>query len=71
VRDLFDETRKIIFSHHYVDFNEETASQFKKILKMAINIIISERRIQEFMKKKENDKISELMNKYDRKSFIV
>ncbi len=38
---------------------------------MIINIIVSERRMQEFMKKGENDKMSELMDKYDRKLFIV
>ena len=38
---------------------------------MAINIIISERRMQEFIKKGENNKMSVLINKYDRKSLIV
>ena len=38
---------------------------------MITNIIISERRIQEFIKKRKNDKISELINKYDRKLLIV
>ena len=38
---------------------------------MAINIIVSEKRMQEFIKKGENDKMSELINKYDRKLFIV
>jgi len=41
------------------------------MLEMAINITISERRIQEFIKKRKNDKISELVNKYDKKSFAV
>ena len=45
--------------------------QFEKILEMVINIIVSERRMQEFMKKGENDKMSELIDKYDRKLFIV
>ncbi len=38
---------------------------------MAINIIVSERRMREFMKKGENDKMSELINKYNRKLFAV
>ena len=38
---------------------------------MITNIIISERRIQEFIKKRKNDKISELINKYDRKLLNV
>jgi len=38
---------------------------------MAINITVSERRIQKFIKKRENDKISELIDKYDRKPFTV
>ena len=38
---------------------------------MATNIIVSERRMREFIKKGENDKMSELVNKYDRKLFIV
>ena len=38
---------------------------------MAANIIISERRMQEFIKKGENDKISELIDKYDRKLLTV
>jgi len=38
---------------------------------MAINITVSERRMQEFIKKGENDKINELINKYDKKLFIV
>ncbi len=41
------------------------------MLEIAINIIISERRIQEFMKKGENDKMSELVDKYDRKLLVV
>jgi len=45
--------------------------QFEKILEMVINIIVSERRMQEFMKKRENDKISELVDKYDRKLLAV
>ena len=52
MRGLFNETRKKIFLHYYIDSDGETVSQFKKILKMATNIIISERRIQEFIKKK-------------------
>ncbi len=38
---------------------------------MATNIIVSERRMQEFIKKGENDKMSELVNKYDRKLFVI
>ena len=38
---------------------------------MATNIIISERRMQEFIKKRKNDKMSELINKYDRKLFTI
>ncbi len=38
---------------------------------MATNIIVSERRMQEFIKKKENDKMSELINKYDKKPLTV
>jgi len=52
VRHLSDETRKKIFLHHHIDPDGETAPQFKKILKIATNIIISERRMQEFIKKK-------------------
>jgi len=71
VRDLFDETRKEIFLHHYIDPDGETTPQFEKMLEMITNITISERRMQEFMKKRENDKISKLINKYDRKPFTV
>jgi len=45
VRDLFDETRKEIFLHYYINPDKETTPQFKKILKIATNITISERRI--------------------------
>ena len=38
---------------------------------MAINITVSERRIQKFIKKRENDKISELIDKYNRKPLTV
>jgi len=41
------------------------------MLEMATNIIVSERRMQEFIGEKENDKMSELVNKYDRKSLTV
>ncbi len=71
VRDLSDETRKEMFLYYYINFDGETALQFKKILEMAINITVSERRMQEFIKKGENDKINELINKYDKKLFIV
>ncbi len=71
VRDLPDETRKKIFLHYHIDPDGETAPQFKKILKMATNITVSERRIQKFIKKRENDKISELINKYDKKLLTV
>src|SRR6266536_3586413 len=71
VRGLPDKTRKEIFLHHYIDPDGETAPQFKKMLKMATNITVSERRMQEFIKKKENGKMSELINKYDRKSLVV
>ena len=37
---------------------------------MTINITVSKRKIQEFIKKK-SDKINELINKYNRKSLIV
>jgi len=71
VRGLPNKTRKKIFLHHHIDPNEETTPQFKKILKIATNITISERRMQEFIKKRENDKISELIDKYDRKPLTV
>jgi len=71
VRDLPDKIRKKIFLYHHIDLNRETAPQFKKILKIATNIIISERRIQEFIKKRKNDKINELINKYDKKPLTV
>ncbi len=70
MRGLSDETRKEIFLHHHIDPDGETAPQFEKILEMAINITVSERRIQEFIKKKNNN-ISELVNKYDRKLLTV
>ena len=38
---------------------------------MITNIIVSERKMQEFIKKRENDKMSELINKYDKKSPAV
>jgi len=38
---------------------------------MITNIIVSEKRMQEFMKKRENNKINKLIDKYDRKLFIV
>ncbi len=38
---------------------------------MATNITISEKRIQKFIKKKKSDKMSELVDKYDKKSFAV
>ncbi len=71
MRGLSDETRKKIFLHYHIDSDGETAPQFKKILKMATNITVSEKKMQEFMKKRENDKMSELIDKYDRKLFIV
>src|SRR6266498_4026498 len=71
VRGLPNETRKKIFLHHYIDPDGETAPQFKKILKIATNITVSERRIQEFIKKRKNDKINELVNKYDKKPLTV
>src|SRR6266536_5447675 len=71
VRGLPNETRKKIFLHHYIDPDGETILQFEKILEMATNITVSERRMQEFIKKRENGKISELINKYDRKSLAV
>ena len=71
MRDLSDKTRKEIFLHHHIDPDGETALQFKKILKITTNITISKRRIQEFIKKGENDKMSELIDKYDKKLFIV
>src|SRR6266536_2787517 len=67
VRDLPNKTRKKIFLHHHIDPDGETTPQFKKILEMATNITVSERRMREFIKKGKNDKISELINKYDRK----
>ena len=66
---MSDKTRKKIFLHYYIDLNGETTSQFKKILEMTTNIIISKRRMQEFIKK--NDKMSELMDKYDKKPLNV
>ncbi len=71
MRDLPNKTRKKIFLHHYINPDRETAPQFKKILKITTNIIISERRMQEFIKKRKNDKISELVNKYNRKPLAV
>ncbi len=71
MRDLFNETKKEMFLYHYIDPDRETAPQFEKMLEMVTNITVSERRMQKFMKKGENDKISELMNKYDRKLLIV
>ncbi len=68
---MSNETRKEIFVHHYINPDGETVSQFEKMLKMVINIIVSERRMQEFMKKRENDKINKLIDKYDRKSLTV
>ncbi len=38
---------------------------------MATNITVSKRRMQEFIKKRKSDKMSELINKYDRKPFTV
>ena len=60
-----------MFLYHYIDPDRETAPQFEKMLEMVTNITVSERRMKKFMKKGENDKISELMNKYDRKLLIV
>ncbi len=71
MRGLFNKTRKEIFLYHHIDFDGETIPQFKKILKITINIIISKRRMQEFIKKRKNDKISELINKYDKKPLTV
>ena len=71
MRDLLNKTRKKIFLHYYIAPDGETALQLKKILKMATNITVSERRMQEFMKKRENDKINELVDKYDRKPLTV
>ncbi len=71
VRGLSDEIRKEIFLHHHIDPDGETVPQFEKILEMTTNIILSERRMQEFIKKRKNDKISELVNKYDRKPLAV
>ncbi len=71
MRDLPDKTRKKIFLYHYIDPDRETAPQFEKILKITTNITISERRMQEFIKKRENDKMNELVDKYDRKSLTV
>jgi len=71
VRGLLNETRKKIFLYHYIDPDGEIASQFEKILEIVTNITVSERRMQEFIKKRENDKINELINKYDRKLLIV
>ena len=71
MRGLPNETRKKIFLYYYIDPDGETVPQFKKILKMTINIIISERRMQEFIKKRENGKINELIDKYDRKLLAV
>jgi len=45
VRDLPDKTRKEMFLYYYIDPDGETAPQFKKILKIATNITVSERRI--------------------------
>ncbi len=64
VRDLSNKMRKKIFLHHHIDLNRETAPQFKKILKITTNIIVSKRRMQEFIKKRENDKMSELVDKF-------
>ncbi len=71
MRDLSDKTRKEMFLHHHIDPDGETAPQFKKILKITTNITVSERRMQEFIKKKENDKMNELMDKYNKKSLAV
>ena len=71
MRGLFNKTRKEIFLYHHIDFDGETIPQFKKILKITTNITVSERKIQEFIKKRENGKISELINKYDRKLLTV
>jgi len=38
---------------------------------MATNITVSKKRMQEFIKKRENDKINELVDKYDRKLLII
>ena len=45
MRDLSDETRKKIFLYYYIDFDREITPQFEKILKIIINIIVSERRM--------------------------
>jgi len=45
VRDLPDKIRKKIFLYHHIDSDGETAPQFKKILKITINITVSERRM--------------------------
>ena len=60
-----------MFLHHHIDPDGETALQFKKILKITTNITISKRRMQEFIKERKNDKISELINKYDKKPLAV
>ena len=44
-----------MFLYYYIDPDGETAPQFKKILKIATNITISEKKIQEFIKKRMKD----------------
>jgi len=41
------------------------------MLEITTNMTVSERRMQEFIKKGENDKINELVDKYDRKLLVV
>ncbi len=67
VRGLPIKTRKEIFLHHQINPDGDTAPDFETILKTAVKIATSERRMRDFMKEGENEKISELVDIYNTK----